>query len=61
VDPNDPGEIAREVKNLLLDPVRRAAVAGAGLERVRRYSWERCARTTLDVLERVAAERGSAT
>jgi hypothetical protein len=44
VDPDDPADIARGVLSLLTDPVRRAAVAAAGLERSKRYSWDRCAR-----------------
>ena len=55
VNPEDPGEIAREAKELLLDPAKRSAVANAGLRWVQRYSWDRCARETLAVLERVAS------
>ena len=54
VDANAPEAIATEARDLLTTPSRSARVAAAGLERVRSYSWERCARTTLDVLERVA-------
>jgi alpha-1,3-rhamnosyl/mannosyltransferase len=53
VDPDDPADIARGAGDLLLNPTRHAAIAEAGLERVKRYSWETCARTTLDVLQRV--------
>jgi len=53
VDPDDPEDIARGVLGLLHDPARRAAVSAAGLERSKRYSWDRCARETLEVLERV--------
>lgn len=58
VDPNDPEAIASEARDLLTNEARRARVAAAGLQRVRAYSWERCARTTLAVLERVAVSRG---
>jgi len=54
VDPDDPEDIARGVLELLRDPVRRSEVSAAGLERSKRYSWDRCARETLEVLERAA-------
>jgi glycosyltransferase involved in cell wall biosynthesis len=41
---------------LLTDRKRHADVAAAGIERVRQYTWERCARATLSVLERVGRE-----
>lgn len=56
VDPDDPRDIARGARDLLLKPERHAQVAAAGLERVKRYSWERCARTTLEVLEAAARQ-----
>jgi glycosyltransferase involved in cell wall biosynthesis len=54
VNASDPEAIALEARDLLSNPSRSAQVASAGLERVREYSWERCARTTMGVLERVA-------
>lgn len=56
VDPEDPDDIARGAAELLTDPKRHAEVAAAGLVRVSRYSWERCARETLEVLERVGRD-----
>jgi glycosyltransferase involved in cell wall biosynthesis len=53
VDAGSPAEIARVAQDLLSNPVRRAGVAAAGSQRARLYSWERCARATLEVLERV--------
>jgi glycosyltransferase involved in cell wall biosynthesis len=58
VDPTDPAAIAAAVRELLLDRPRLAAVGQAGLERAKRYSWDRCARETLDVLERVGRGPG---
>ena len=55
VDPADPDEIAEGVLELLTDPELHARTGAAGLERSKRYSWERCANETLEVLERVAA------
>ena len=57
VDPDDPADIARGVRDILTEPERHARVAAAGLARVRQYSWDRCARETLAVLERVARPR----
>jgi len=56
VDPDDPHAIASGARELLTDSRRHAAVAAAGIERVKRYTWERCARATLSVLERVGRE-----
>jgi glycosyltransferase involved in cell wall biosynthesis len=53
VDPEDPTAIAEAVRNILTDPELHARISAAGLERARRYSWDRCARETLAVLERV--------
>lgn len=57
VDPADPAAIARVARELLTDRQRHSAVAAAGLERVKQYSWERCALATLEVLESVARQR----
>jgi len=57
VNPDDPADIARGVKDVLTSPERHARIVAAGLERVRRYSWERCARETLAVLERAGHEQ----
>jgi glycosyltransferase involved in cell wall biosynthesis len=53
VDPEDPDDIARGMLVVLGDRERRDALSRAGLERSRRFSWERCARETLAVLEAV--------
>jgi len=57
VNPDDPADIARGVKDVLTSPERHARIVAAGLERVRRYSWGRCARETLAVLERAGHEQ----
>jgi glycosyltransferase involved in cell wall biosynthesis len=56
VDPHDPGAIARGARELLTDRKLHAEVAAAGAERVRQFTWERCGRATLSVLERVGRE-----
>jgi glycosyltransferase involved in cell wall biosynthesis len=53
VDPEDPSHIAGGVLEILGDPETKARVSAAGLERVKRFSWERCARETLAAFERV--------
>lgn len=57
VDPENPDEIAEAAVAILNDPELHARMSAAGLERSRRYSWDRCARQTLEVLERVHLER----
>ncbi len=49
VDPHDEAALSRTLEALLSDPDRRARLASSGLERSREFSWERCARQTLDV------------
>ncbi len=54
VDPEDPQAIADAVQSLLTDPRRLIELRERGLQRSARYSWDRCAAQTLEVLERVA-------
>ena len=54
VDPRDPGEIARAVVEVLNDPAIARRLSEAGLARSRIFSWEACARRTLEILEEVA-------
>ena len=58
VDPRNPEEIANAVRKVLLDPELKARLAAAGLERARTFSWDTCARRTLEILEEVAGSRG---
>ena len=58
VDPNDPGEIARGLDELLADDALRARFAAAGAERVGSFTWEASARRTAEVLRRAAEARG---
>lgn len=53
VDPEDATDIARAARSLLTDSGLHARMSAAALERSKRYSWDRCARQTLEVLERV--------
>jgi glycosyltransferase involved in cell wall biosynthesis len=53
VDPLDVGELAATMERVLGDEGLRAELVRRGFEQVRKFSWERCARETLDVLENV--------
>ncbi len=53
VDPLDELSIAEALKNVLNDPELRKRLGQAGLKRSRLFSFERAARQTLDVYERV--------
>lgn len=54
VNPDNPKEIADAAFRVLSEPALHAALAAAGLERAKRFSWEHCAKETLSILERVA-------
>lgn len=49
LDPEQPGETARAIEALLVDPDARAVLARRGAERASVFTWETCARATLDV------------
>ncbi len=49
LDPEQPAETARAIEALLVDPDARAALARRGVERASVFTWETCARATLDV------------
>jgi glycosyltransferase involved in cell wall biosynthesis len=53
VDPVDVEQIAAAIRQVLNDPALAAAMRQKGLARARLFSWERCARETLDAYRRV--------
>jgi glycosyltransferase involved in cell wall biosynthesis len=55
VNPKDPDEIAAAVRQILGDPSVKARLVAAGLERSRVFSWDACARRTLEILTEVGA------
>jgi glycosyltransferase involved in cell wall biosynthesis len=57
VDPLDEAAIADALIAVLRDDTLRARLIAAGTTRVSRFSWERCARETLAVLEAMSDER----
>ena len=54
-DPRKVDEMAEAMRRGLGDAELRAALIERGRERVRHFTWDRCARQVLEVLERVAA------
>jgi len=54
VDPARPTEIGAAVARVLDDPALRRELSARGLERSRLFSWERCGRETLEILESLA-------
>ena len=59
VDPESVDAIAEAIRRVLHDDVLRAELVQAGRERSRSFTWQRCARETVAVLERVGAGRNS--
>jgi glycosyltransferase involved in cell wall biosynthesis len=51
INPNNPWEIALAMRKILGDESLRQKLIQAGLENVKRFSWKKCARETLRVLE----------
>jgi glycosyltransferase involved in cell wall biosynthesis len=57
VDPEDVDDIAAGLADVLLDDGLRQRLIEAGRQRVREFSWEKCARETIDVFERAWERR----
>jgi glycosyltransferase involved in cell wall biosynthesis len=55
VDPEDVGSIARGVRQAALDIDTRQSSIEAGQRRAAKFSWEKCARETVAVLQRAVA------
>lgn len=53
-DPNDPEEIAAALHHLIVSPGERERYSSNAYERVRQYTWERCAHETFSFLKRIA-------
>jgi glycosyltransferase involved in cell wall biosynthesis len=54
VDPGNAGAIAHAIDQILSNPALRESLSRKGLERSTLFSWDDCARKTLDLLEKVA-------
>jgi glycosyltransferase involved in cell wall biosynthesis len=59
VDPESTESIASGIRAVLDDQAKRTQLIAAGRERSREFQWSRCARETLNVLERVQTGRKS--
>lgn len=46
---NEPAAFASQIKQLLLAPERRAAMAAASLQRAQKFSWAQCVQDTLSI------------
>ena len=57
VDPTDVDAIADAILRLATDDGLRASLVERGLENVKRFSWAKCARETLEVLESVGKKQ----
>jgi glycosyltransferase involved in cell wall biosynthesis len=57
VDPLDGDALAHGLVQLLTDDNLRGQLVAAGFANLRRFSWDRCARETMAVLELAAGER----
>jgi glycosyltransferase involved in cell wall biosynthesis len=51
VDATRPEAIAAALTRVLTDPALHVHLSREGLTRARQFSWEQCARRTLDILE----------
>jgi glycosyltransferase involved in cell wall biosynthesis len=54
LDPDDPKRWEDAIVHVITDPVLRARLRTDGLARAAMFTWERTARITLDVYQRVA-------
>jgi alpha-1,3-rhamnosyl/mannosyltransferase len=57
VDPMDADAMAGRMRRVLTDAPLRAALVRAGLRRAATFSWERCARETVDAYARALGQR----
>jgi glycosyltransferase involved in cell wall biosynthesis len=60
VDPEDVESIADGMRCVVSDQNLRQQLIGVGRERVKDFSWKKCAKETMTVFERVGVQYGSA-
>ena len=58
VDPYNPDEMAQAMLNVLSDGELRADLVRKGYRRAQEFSWEKCARETIELFETVAMDGG---
>lgn len=56
-DPLDENAIVRSLRNVLLSPERQKELIQKGSQRLSSFSWEKCAKQTLEVYEKVVHKR----
>ena len=54
-DPNDAESMRSTLERVMADPSLREVMVGRGYERIKQFSWERCARETLNVYQQVCS------
>ena len=54
INPDNPDEIADAVQRVLTSPELQTRLSAAGLERSQRFSWNRCAKETLEIVQGLA-------
>jgi len=59
VDPFDVKRLRDEIERVLEDHSLRASLVNLGIARAKRFTWENCARQTMDVYNRVMSAGGS--
>lgn len=59
VNPNDSGDIAEGIYKVLSDRQLAAGLVLKGFDRVAQFSWEKCARETLEVINSVSGSPGA--
>jgi glycosyltransferase involved in cell wall biosynthesis len=57
VDPHNPDDIAEKVLKILNDSSLRKDMIEKGKKQVAKFSWEKAAKQTLDILQEVAREK----
>jgi glycosyltransferase involved in cell wall biosynthesis len=57
VNPENVFDIARGMREVLLDPARRSRMVALGFEQARRFSWERTAQQVLDAYEEIGSHQ----
>lgn len=48
-NPEDVAEIAQAIKTIIHDPAQREKLKKLGQEQIKKYSWDKCAKETLDI------------
>ena len=56
IDPENTESIARGIQSILNEERPRQALIQKGFANIKRFSWQKCARETLNVLEKVASK-----